>query len=126
MRMVIAAAVSVVLASSAAAQAQSGNPERGERIFNQQCKTCHTLEKGGASLIGPNLFGMFGQKAGAGQGFAHSEAMTKSGIVWDDKTVAEYLKDPKGRVPGTKMAHAGLKRQEQLDDVIAYLKKATQ
>ena len=126
MRMVIAAAVSVVLASSAAAQAQSGNPERGERIFNQQCKTCHTLEKGGASLIGPNLFGIFGQKAGAGQGFAHSEAMTKSGIVWDDKTVAEYLKDPKGRVPGTKMAHAGLKRQEQLDDVIAYLKKATQ
>lgn len=127
MRTVIAAAVSVVLASAAAAAlAQSANTERGERVFNQQCKTCHTVEKGGASPIGPNLFGMFGRKAGSGQGFAHSEAMTKSGIVWDDKTVAEYLRDPKGRVPGTKMVYAGLKRQEQLDDVIAYLKKATQ
>ena len=126
MRTVIAAAMSVVLVSAVAALAQSGNAERGERVFNQQCKTCHTVEKGGASLIGPNLFGMFGRKAGAGQGFAHSEAMTKSGMVWDDKTVAEYLKDTKGRVPGTKMVYAGLKRQEQLDDVLAYLKKATQ
>jgi cytochrome c len=127
MRTVIAAVVSVVLASAAsAALAQSGNAERGERVFNQQCKTCHTVEKGGASLIGPNLFGMFGDKAGTRQGFAHSEAMTKSGIVWDDKAVAEYLKDPKGRVPGTKMVYAGLKRQEQLDDVIAYLRKVTQ
>jgi cytochrome c len=127
----IAATVSVVLtwmASGAAteAAAQSGDAAQGEHLFNQQCKTCHTVEKDGRNGIGPNLSGMFGHKAGTGQGFAHSEAMTKSGIVWDDKTVAEYLKDPKGLVPGTKMVYAGLKRQEQLDDVVAYLKKATQ
>jgi cytochrome c len=60
------------------------------------------------------------------QGFAFSEAMQKSGIVWDDKSVAEYLKDPKARVPDGKMVYAGLKQQAQLDDMIAYLKKATQ
>lgn len=127
MRRVIAAAVSVVSAMAAAsALAQSGDAERGERLFNQQCKICHTLDKDGANLVGPNLFGMFGRKAGVAKGFASSEAMTKSGIVWDDKTLVDYVKDPKGRVPGTKMVYAGLKRQEQLDHVIAYLRKATQ
>ena len=52
--------------------------------------------------------------------------MKKSGIVWDDKTLAEYLKDPKGRVPGTKMVYAGLKQEAQQADMIAFLKKATQ
>ena len=124
---IIAATMSVVLTFAAtAAVAQSGDAARGERLFNQQCKACHTVEKGGRNGIGPNLFGMFGQKAGAVEGFSFSEAMQKSGIVWDDKTMAEYLKDPKGRVPDGKMVYAGLKQQAQLDDMIAYLKKATQ
>ena len=124
---IIAATMSVVLTFAATvALAQSGDATRGERLFNQQCKACHTVEKGGRNGIGPNLFGMFGQKAGAVEGFSFSEAMQKSGIVWDDKTMAEYLKDPKGRVPDGKMVYAGLKQQAQLDDMIAYLKKATQ
>src|SRR5882672_9374596 len=124
---IIAATMSVVLTFAATvALAQSGAATRGERLFNQQCKACHTVEKGGRNGIGPNLFGMFGQKAGAVDGFSFSEAMQKSGIVWDDKTVAEYLKDPKGRVPDGKMVYAGLKQQAQLDDMIAYLRKATQ
>jgi cytochrome c len=124
---IIAATVSVVLTLVAqAAFAQSGDATRGERLFNQQCKACHTVEKGGRNGIGPNLFGMFGSKAGAVQGFSFSEAMQKSGIVWDDKTMAEYLKDPKTRVPDGKMVYAGLKQQAQLDDMIAYLRKATQ
>jgi len=124
---IIAATMSVVLTFAATvALAQSGDATRGERLFNQQCKACHTVEKGGRNGIGPNLFGMFGQKAGAVDGFSFSEAMQKSGIVWDDKTMAEYLKDPKGRVPDGKMVYAGLKQQAQLDDMIAYLKKATQ
>jgi cytochrome c len=125
---IIAATLSVVLVSAAATQAaaQSGDATRGERLFNQQCKTCHTVEKDGRNGVGPNLFGIFGSKAGAVQGFSFSEAMQKSGIVWDDKTMAEYLKDPKGRVPDGKMVYAGMKQQAQLDDVVAYLKKATQ
>jgi cytochrome c2 len=59
----------------------------------------------------PNLHGLFGRKAGSGGGYQSSEAMVKSGIVWDDKTLVEYLKDPKGRVPGTKMVYVGLKQE---------------
>lgn len=124
---IIAATLSVVLTSvAAAALAQSGDATRGERLFNQQCKICHTIDKGGRNGVGPNLFGLFGSKAAAVEAFQFSEAMKKSGIVWDDKTVSEYLKDPKGRVPDGKMVYAGLKQQAQLDDMIAYLKKATQ
>jgi cytochrome c len=123
---VLAAAVAVVFVGGGPALAQSGNAERGERLFNQQCKSCHTVEKGGAQTVGPNLAGMFGRKAGTIEGFKASDAMVGSGIVWDDTTAAEYLKDPKGRVPGTIMVHAGLKRPEQLADVIAYLRKVTQ
>ena len=124
---IIAATMSVVLTSAATvAVAQSGDATRGERLFNQQCKACHTVEKGGRNGVGPNLFGIFGSKAGAVQGFSFSEAMQKSGIVWDDKTMAEYLKDPKGRVPDGKMVYAGMKQQAQLDDMVAYLRKATQ
>jgi cytochrome c len=109
-----------------AAAAQSGNATLGERVFNQQCKACHTVEKGGTSRLGPNLSGMFGRKAGETEGFASSPAIKRSGIVWDDTTLVEYLKNPAGRVPGTRMAYAGLKQQKQLDDVVAYLRKATQ
>ena len=124
---IIAATMSVVLTFAATmALAQSGDATRGERLFNQQCKICHTVDKGGRNGVGPNLFGMFGSKAAAVQGFQFSEAMKSSDITWDDKTVGEYLKDPKGRVPDGKMVYAGMKQQEQLDDMIAYLKKATQ
>ena len=124
---IIAATMSVVLVLTASgAFAQSGDATRGERLFNQQCKACHTVEKGGRNGVGPNLSGIFGSKAGAIEGFSFSDAMKKSGIVWDDKTMAEYLKDPKTRVPDGKMVYAGLKQQAQLDDMIAYLRKATQ
>jgi cytochrome c len=114
--------VSVALILSAgSAMAQSA--ERGERIFNQQCKACHTVEKGGASPIGPNLFGVVGRKAGTLAGYEASDAMKKSGITWDDASLEEYLKAPKAKVPEGKMAFAGLKQATQLNDVIAYLKK---
>lgn len=117
--------ISVFLAAGGAA-AQSGNEARGERLFNQQCKACHTLEKDAPRTMGPNLHGLIGRKAGATEGYASSDAMKNSGIVWDDKTLVEYLKDPKGSVPGTKMVYAGLKQAAQQADLIAFLKKATQ
>ena len=100
--------------------------ESGERTFNQLCKSCHTVEKGGASTIGPNLFGVMGRKAGTAAGFPFSDAMKASAITWDDAILGDYLTDPKAKVPDGKMVFAGLKRAAQLADVIAYLRKATQ
>lgn len=127
MKATISAGVSIALALAAGSvAAQSGNEARGERVFNQQCKICHTVEKGGASPVGPNLAGLFGRKAGTAAGFEASDAMKASGIVWDDKSLADYLKDPKARLPDTTMVFNGVKQQAQLADVIAYLRKATQ
>ena len=117
--------IAVVLAAGGAA-AQSGNEARGERLFNQQCKACHTLEKDGPRTMGPSLHGLMGRTAGATEGYPSSDAMKSSGIVWDDTTLVEYLKDPKGRVSGTKMVYAGLKQAAQQADMIAFLKKASQ
>jgi len=113
------------LSSLGTAAAQSGDAAKGERVF-AQCKACHTVEKGGRNGIGPNLFGIFGSKAGVVEGFNFSDALKASGIVWDDRTMAEFLKDPKGRIPGNKMVFVGIRRPDQLNDLLAYLKKATQ
>jgi cytochrome c len=118
----------VIVTASAAAMpvwAQSGEASRGQRVFNQQCRSCHTLEKDGASVAGPNLHGVFGRKAGTGGGYDSSDAMKNSGIVWDEATLTEYNRDPKGKVPGTKMVFNGVKNAGQLADLVAYLKEAT-
>ncbi len=113
------------VAGVSSASAQSGNAGRGERVFNQQCKACHAVVKDGASPAGPNLNGVFGRKAGTVAGFEFSDEMKNSGIVWDDTTMADYNRDPKGKVPGTRMAFNGVKNAGQLADLVAYLKEAT-
>src|SRR5262245_50509327 len=120
---VLAAVGAAALAMPAVAQ--EGDASRGQRLFNQQCRSCHTLEQGGASPTGPNLYGLFGSKAGTIKGYQFSESMIRSGIMWDDKTVSEYLRDPKAVVPGTKMVYNGMKQPAQLADLVAYLKQAT-
>lgn len=122
---VLIAGVSIVQLAVTAASAQSGNAARGQRVFNTQCRACHTLEKDGASTAGPNLHGVFGRKAGTAAGYESSDSMKKSGIVWDDATMADYNRDPKGKVPGTKMVFNGVKNAGQLADLVAYLKEAT-
>ena len=119
-----AAAAIVVGFLTTQAFAQAGNAARGERVFNQQCKTCHSLEEG-PSITGPTLHGVFGRKAGTAPGFESSPEMIKSGIVWDETTLAEYSRDPKAKVPGTKMVFNGIKQAGQLADLVAYLKQAT-
>lgn len=121
-----AGAVAAIVVGLATTQAfaQAGNAARGERVFNQQCKTCHSLEDG-PSLTGPTLHGVFGRKAGTAPGFESSPEMIKSGIVWDETTLAEYSRDPKAKVPGTKMVFNGIKQAGQLADLVAYLKQAT-
>lgn len=92
--------------------------EAGEKVFNK-CKACHDIE--GKNKIGPTLKGVVGRPAGTVEGFNYSPAMKNSGLTWDAATLAEYLKDPKAKVPGNKMAFPGLKDQAELDNVIAFL-----
>ena len=120
------AVVAVIVGIATQASAQSGDATRGQRVFNQQCRACHTLEKDGAQPAGPNLHGVIGRKAGTAAGYEFSDAMKKSGIVWDDATLADYNRDPKAKVPGTKMVFNGVKNAGQLADLVAYLKQATQ
>jgi cytochrome c len=97
----------------------------GQAEFSK-CKICHTVESGGRNAVGPNLHGIFGRNAGTSDKFAYSEAMKKSGIVWDDETLAKYLRNPRGFIPGNKMAVPGIKDDEQIANLLAYLHQATQ
>ena len=125
MNATLAGALTATLVLAAGSALAEGNEARGERLFNQQCKACHTLDQGGHNLVGPNLHGLFGRKAGSAD-YQYSDAMKKSGIVWDEATLAGYLKDPKGKVPGTKMTYIGLRQEQQQQDMITFLEKATQ
>ena len=101
----------------------AGDAAKGKRVFNK-CKACHALEAG-KKRIGPSLYALFGKKAGTEKGYSYSSAMKKSGIVWTEKTLDEYIEKPRDMVKGTKMAFPGLKKEADRANLIAYLKEAT-
>jgi cytochrome c len=113
------AAVSAVMLSAGAVRAQ--DVDAGKKVFNQ-CRACHVLDKT-TNRVGPHLGGVIGRKAGSVEGFSYSDAMKNSGITWDEESLAKYLKDPKGFIAGNKMAFAGVKKDDDLKNLIAYLKE---
>jgi cytochrome c len=92
----------------------------------QRCKICHSLDKGGPNRVGPNLFGIFGRKAGAVPGFNYSAEMKQSEIVWNDEAMAAFLRDPRAVIPGNHMSFPGIKDETALGDLLARLRQATQ
>lgn len=97
--------------------------KEGEKVF-AKCRACHSLEDG-KNGVGPSLHGIFGRKSGTAPKFNYSKAMVDKGVVWDEKTLAGYLADPKAYVPGNKMIFPGIKKDSEMQDLLAYLKTAT-
>ena len=96
---------------------------KGKKVFNK-CKACHVVNKT-KNKVGPHLKGIMGRPAASVEGFKYSKAMKASGLVWDEPTLTAYLKKPRKFVKGTKMAFAGLRKDKDIANVIAYLKEAT-
>ncbi|HEY3811895.1 MAG TPA: cytochrome c family protein [Caulobacteraceae bacterium] len=103
----------------------TGDPVNGKRIF-ARCRACHTVEQGGPNMTGPNLWGVFGRKAGSRPDYGYSDAMKAQGYAWDAPHLDKWLSSPSTTVPGTKMTFIGLDQPQERIDVIAYLKTATE
>ena len=113
-----------IAATAAAGPALAeGDAAAGEKVFNK-CKACHTVEAG-KNKVGPSLHDIVGGTPAAVEGFKYSPAMQEfaSGHTWDEETLSAYLESPKDVVKGTKMAFVGLKKPEERENVIAYLKQ---
>jgi len=95
--------------------------QEGDVIFRRQCATCHAVQAG-QNKIGPSVAGIVGKKAASVPGFEYSDAMKDANVTWTEDNLAKYLADPKGFVPGGKMVFAGLKKPDDVQAVIDYLK----
>jgi cytochrome c len=114
--LVIAAAV--LVASTGASLAQSA--DAGETVF-KQCMACHKIGEGAENGVGPELNGLDGRKSGSVDGYNYSDANKGSGITWNEATFKEYIKDPRAKVPGTKMFFPGVKDEKKVGDLWAFV-----
>ncbi len=115
------AAAAVGPVGEALALLAQADPERGRQVA-KKCVACHTFEQGGANKVGPNLWGLIGREVAAVEGFRYSSALREYGGSWDYERLATFLYDPRGTVPGTRMAFAGVKKPEDLAALLAYLR----
>jgi cytochrome c len=122
---IVAAAALLTLAFDAQALAADGNPAQGQRVFGA-CAACHSLQPG-LNMTGPSLADVWNRKAGSLASFSrYSPALKSANIVWNDKTLDEWIDDPQHVVPGNQMTFAGIKDTRQRADLLAFLKGATQ
>ena len=94
--------------------------QKGAAVFNV-CLACHTIGPGAQNKIGPELNGLDDRKAGTVPSFDYSDANKDSGIIWNEATFEEYIKNPQAKIPGTKMIFPGIKNEQQVKDLWAYV-----
>jgi len=120
MRKKLLIAALTLAASTALARAQ--DLAAGETSF-KKCLACHDVGDKARNKVGPVLNGLDGRKSGTVQGYNYSDANKNSGVVWNDAQFLEYIKDPKAKIPGTKMVFSGIKNENEANSLWAYLKQ---
>ncbi|HEV7336735.1 MAG TPA: cytochrome c family protein [Bosea sp. (in: a-proteobacteria)] len=120
MRLLISASLLAAVLGAGAASAQ--DIAAGERSWNK-CRACHQLGETAKNGVGPQLNGLFGRVSGTVEGYSYSTANKNAALTWDDAVFAEYIKDPKAKIPGTKMVFAGIKNEKEIGDLTAFLKQ---
>src|SRR5215471_15578339 len=114
--------IAIVALASSGGAAVAGDIAAGEKTF-KKCMPCHSIGEAAKNGIGPIQNGLKGRKSGSMPGYSYSDANKNSGIVWDEATFKEYIKDPKVKIPGTKMVFPGIKNDQEINDLWAYLKQ---
>ena len=112
----------IIAAATATSGALAQDADAGKTSFNK-CKACHDVGEGAKNKVGPVLNGLEGRKSGSVEGYSYSDANKNSGITWNKETFLEYIKDPKAKIPGTKMVFAGIKKEDEANALWAYLAK---
>lgn len=102
--------------------AQAQDVAAGEQSF-KKCSPCHAIGEGAKNKVGPELNGLDGRHSGTAPGYSYSDANKNSGITWNEATFKDYIKDPRAKIPGTKMTFAGIKNEKEVANLWAYLKQ---
>src|ERR1700710_2870846 len=111
----------IVIASAAASSAAlAQDVAAGKTSFNK-CLACHAVGEGAKNKVGPELNGIDGRKSGTAPDYSYSDANKNSGITWNEAEFKEYIKDPKAKVPGTKMTFARIKNEKEINDLWAFV-----
>ena len=120
MRKLTPSALIVIAWSAATTAAMAQDVAAGKSSFNK-CMACHSIGEGARNKVGPELNGLDGRKSGTAEGYSYSDANKNSGITWNESQFKEYIKDPKAKIPGTKMIFPGIKNEKEQDDLWTYL-----
>lgn len=112
-----------ILASLPAAY-QAADLDNGQAKF-ALCQSCHTVGKGEAAMVGPNLWGVFGRKSGSAPGFTYSDGLKALAVTWDAPTIDKWISNPRAMVAETKMTFLGMQNPKDRIDTVAYLKVMT-